>query len=196
MATCATSIDLRSVEVSDKQVVFYLHGALSAGQSRQVSQEAWIKWNCDSPPTFSPSMKSGVVGRDGRSVAVGPHNRRSHVQMWQRPRVSRAGCTNAQQSGQTYRITGYSHGDRPQMAIAGVHHTCHIAAGQMYEEHHYTTISDSQFAGSHRGRKRLSREATRCTVLALEWPELVQIGRYKVRWALNAANKRNLTSFC
>ena len=111
-------------------------------------------------------------------------------------RVSRVGCTHAQQSGQTYRITGYSHGDRPQMAIVGVHHICHITAGQMYEGHHYTAISDSQFAGSHRGRKRLSREATKRTVLALEWLELVQIGRCKVRWLPNVANKRNPTSFC
>ena len=58
------------------------------------------------------------------------------------------------------------------------------------------SISDSQFAGSHRGRKRLSREATKRTVLALEWPELVQIGRCKVRWLPNTANKRNHTSFC
>ena len=31
----AASIHLRLVEVSDKQGVFYLHGALGAGQSRQ-----------------------------------------------------------------------------------------------------------------------------------------------------------------
>ena len=95
----------------------------------------------------------------------------------------------------TYRITGYSHGDRPQMAIAGVHHTCHINAGQMYEEHHYTTISDSHVACPHRGRKRPSREAILRTVLALEWPELGQIGCYKVRWLPSAANKQNLTFF-
>ena len=34
-----------------------------------------------------------------------------------------------------YKITGYSHGDRPQMAIAGVHHTCHLKSDQMYEVH-------------------------------------------------------------
>ena len=82
------------------------------------------------------------------------------------------------------------------MAIAGVHHTCHITSDQMYEEQHYKAISDSQFAGSHRGRKHLSREAIRRTVLALEWPELVQIGHCKVRWLPNIANKQNLTSFC
>ena len=55
--------------------------------------------------------------------------------------------------------------------------------------------SDSQFACPHRGRKRLSREATLRTILALEWPELIQIGRFKVRWLPSAANKRILTSF-
>ena len=55
-------------------------------------------------------------------------------------------------------------------------------------------ISDSHVACPHRGRKRLSREATLRTLLALEWPELVQIGRCKVRWLPNDANKRNLTS--
>ena len=97
--------------------------------------------------------------------------------------------------GQLITKQSYSHGDRPQMAIAGVHHTCHITSDQMYEEQHCTTISDSQFACSHRGRKRLSREATKRTVLALEWPEVVQIGRCKVRWLPNTANKRNQTLF-
>ena len=40
----------------------------------------------------------------------------------------------------TYKIIEYSHGDRPQMAIAGVHHTCHLMSDQMYEEHNYTAI--------------------------------------------------------
>ena len=143
----------------------------------------------DHPLQNSAAMQSGAVGRDGCSDAVGPHSRRSCMQTRQQSRVSRAGCTHAQQSGQMYRIIGYSHGDRPQMAIAGVHHICHITAGQMYEEHHYAAISDSQFAGSHRGRKRLSHEAPRRTILALEWSELVQIGCGKVRWLPNTANK-------
>ena len=49
-------------------------------------------------------------------------------------------------------------------------------------------ISDSHVACPHRGRKRLSREATLRTLLALEWPELVQIGRCKVRWLPSDAN--------
>ena len=57
------------------------------------------------------------------------------------------------------------------------------------------SISDSHVACPHRGSKRLSREATLRTLLALEWPELVQIGRCKVRWLPNDANKRILTSF-
>ena len=79
------------------------------------------------------------------------------------------------------------------MAIADVHHTCHIIAGQMYEEQQSTAFPTPQFACPHRGRKRLSREATLRTVLALEWPELVQIRRCKVRWLPSTANKRNLT---
>ena len=58
-----------------------------------------------------------------------------------------------------------------------------------------TDNSDSQFACPQRGRKRLSREAILRTELALEWPELVQIGRCKVQWLPSDANKRNLTSF-
>ena len=70
--------------------------------------------------------------------------------------------------GQLIIEQSYSHGDRPQMAIAGIHHTCHITSDQMYEEQHYIAISESQFAGSHRGRKHLSREVARRIVLALE----------------------------
>ena len=65
----------------------------------------------------------------------------------------------------------------------------------MYEEHNYTASPSPQFAVPQRGRKRLSREATLHTVLALEWLELVQIGRCKVQWLPNDANKRILTSF-
>ena len=50
--------------------------------------------------------------------------------------------------------------------------------------------SDSHFACPHRGRKRLSREATLHAILALEWPELVQIGRCKMQWLPRTANKR------
>ena len=65
----------------------------------------------------------------------------------------------------------------------------------MYEVHNYTASPSPQFAVPQRGRKRLSREATLHTVLALEWPELVQIGRCKVRWLSSDVKKRNLTSF-
>ena len=46
---------------------------------------------------------------------------------------------NAHSTVDKYRITelsSHSHGDRPQMAIAGAHRTCHINVGQMYEEDH------------------------------------------------------------
>ena len=58
-------------------------------------------------------------------------------------------------------------------------------------KHKHTTSPSPQFAIPQRGRKRLSREATLHVVLALEWPELVQIGRCKVRWLPNTTNKRN-----
>ena len=58
------------------------------------------------------------------------------------------------------------------------------------------SISDSPVRIPQRGRKRLSRGATLHTELALEWPELVQIGRCKVQWPPRTANKRILTSFC
>ena len=69
-------------------------------------------------------------------------------------------------------------------------------SGQMYEDKHYTASPSPQFACPQRGRKRLSREATLHTELALEWPDLVQIGRCKVQWPPRTANKRFLTSFC
>ena len=66
---------------------------------------------------------------------------------------------------------------------------------KMYEEHKCTASPSPQFALPQRGRKRLSREATLHTELALEWPELVQIGRCKVQWLPNVVKKRILTSF-
>ena len=60
--------------------------------------------------------------------------------MWVAIAIEPTGCTLAQHYGQTYRIIGHSHGDRPQMAIAGVHHTCHLMSDQMYEEDNYTAF--------------------------------------------------------
>ena len=62
-------------------------------------------------------------------------------------------------------------------------------------KHNHTASPSPQFACPQRGRKRLSREAILRTELALEWPELVQIGRCKVQWLPNDANKRILSSF-
>ena len=42
--------------------------------------------------------------------------------------------------------------------------------------------SDSQFPGPNPGGKRLSRRVARHTLLALKWPEMIQIARCKVRW--------------
>ena len=68
---------------------------------------------------------------------------------------------------------------------------------QMYEDKSLTEQSPSpQFPVPQRDRKRLSREATLHTELALEWPDLVQIGRCKVQWPPRTTNKRILTSFC
>ena len=118
-----------------------------------------------------------------------------NTQTRRRSRVSRIRM-HSRTAQWTKQITGYSHGDRPQMAIADVHHTCHIVQVKCTRNDHYTASPSPQFAGSQRGRKRLSREATRHTVLALEWLELVQIGRCKVHWLISAVNKRNQTSFC
>ena len=92
-----------------------------------------------------------------------------------------------------YRILAWR---SPPMAIADVHHTCHIISGQCTRKHKCTASPSPQFACPQRGRKRLSREATLHTELALEWPELVQIGRCNVQWLPRTANKRILTSFC
>ena len=63
--------------------------------------------------------------------------------MWWRSRVSRTGRSMHTAQWTTHRITDsdcHSHGDRPQIAIAGAHRTCHINVGQMYEEDHYTAF--------------------------------------------------------
>ena len=118
------------------------------------------------------------------------------MQTRRRSRVSRAGCTHAQQSGQCRlqsRILAWRsppNGDRRCSS-----HLSH----QVRPNVRGTTLtdnSDSQFVCPHRGRKRLSREAILRTELALEWPELVQIGRCKVQWLPRTANKRILTSSC
>ena len=91
---------------------------------------------------------------------------------------------------QNYRILAWRsppNGDRRCSS-----HLSHLS-GQMYEDKHDQASPSPQFPCPQRGRKRLSRETTLHAILALEWPELVQIGRCKVRWLPNTANKRNLT---
>ena len=58
----------------------------------------------------------------------------------------------------------------------------------MYEVTSCTASPSPQFACLQRGRKRLSREVILHTELALEWPDLVQIGRCKVQWPPSDAN--------
>ena len=140
------------------------------------------------PLRISALMKAGVVGRDDCTSAVGPQKSKNRVQMRRRSRVSRAGCTHAQNSGQ-YRLQSRilawrspPYGDRRCSS-----HLSH-RSGQMYEDKHYTASPSPQFACPQRGRKRLSREAILRTELALEWPDLVQIGRCKVQWPPSDAN--------
>ena len=140
------------------------------------------------PLRISASMKAGVVSRYDCSGAVGPHKSKNRMQMRRRSRVSRAGCTHAQNSGQTDYNSRILAWRSPPMAIADVHHTCHIISGQCTRKHKCTASPSPQFACPQRGRKRLSREATLHTELALEWPDLVQIGRCKVQWPPSDAN--------
>ena len=146
-----------------------------------LSREARTKWIYSSPPA---NFRCNAVGRSrqGRLIikrwaltVEGIAHRRGR-----RSRVSRSGCTRAQQSGQLiYRTELLAwrsppNGDRRCPSHLSHHFRSNVRGTTLY------SISDSQFAGSHRGRKRLSREATKRTVLALEWPaELVQIGRCK-----------------
>ena len=148
------------------------------------------------PLRISDAMQSGVVGRYDCSGAVGPHKSKNRMQTRRRSRMRRAGCTHAQNSGQTdykSRILAWRsppNGDRRCPSHLS-HQVRPNVRGITLTDH-----SDSQFVCPHRGRKRLSREAILRTELALEWPELVQIGRCKVQWLPRTANKRILTSFC
>ena len=147
------------------------------------------------PLRISDSMQSGVSGRDGCTQSVGPHKSKNRMQTRRRLRMSRAGCTNAQQVDKQiteYRILAWR---SPPMAITDVHHTCHLMSGQCTRKYKCTTSPSPQFACPQRGRKRLSREATLHTELALEWPDLVQIGRCKVQWLPSGVKKRILTRF-
>ena len=155
----------------------------------------WASGSRCTPYEFPTRLRSGIVGRTVVQLQWALTRWRIRMQTRRRSRVSRAGCTHTQNSGQTDYNAGYSHGDRPHMAIADVHHTCHIIQIKCTRKHNHTASPSPQFVGPQRGRKRLSREAILHTILALEWPELVQIGRCKVQWLRSDANKRMLTSF-
>ena len=157
--------------------------------------EARIKWDVDHPLRISDAVAVGR-SRQGRLYnAVGPHSRRIRMQTRRQSRVSQSGCSHAQHSGQTdYRI----HDTRMAIAPYGdrrcsSHLSHHFRS--MYEEHKCIASPSPQFACPQRGRKRLSRGATLHTELALEWPDLVQIGRCKVQWLPSGIKKRILTSF-
>ena len=140
------------------------------------------------PLRISAAMQSGVVGRYDRSGAVGPHKSKDHnadaaaiASEPSRMHARKAQWTNRLQ----YRILAWR---SPPMAIADVHHTCHIISGQCMRKHKCTVSPSPQFACPQRGKKRLRRKATLRAELALEWPDLVQIGRCKVQWPPSDAN--------
>ena len=132
-----------------------------------------------------------MVGRsrqDGCSVAVGPHTSKDlHADAAAIASEPNRMHTRTEQwtNKLQYRILAWR---SPPMAIADVHHTCHIISGQCTRKHKCTASPIPQVACPQRGRKRLSREATLHTELALEWPDLVQIGRCKVQWPPSDAN--------
>ena len=122
---------------------------------------------------YSVGGPSQVEGSYANAAAIASEPSRMHTRTAQ--------WTNSLQ----YRILAWR---SPPMAIADVHHTCHIISGQCTRKHKCTASPSPQFACPQRGRKRLSREATLHTELALEWPDLVQIGRCKVQWPPSDAN--------
>ena len=115
---------------------------------------------------------------DAVAIASEPSWMHKHTEKW----------TNSQ----NYRLLAWRsppNGDRR----CSSHLSHHVRS--MYEDKHCTASPSPQFACPQRDRKRLSREATLHAVLALEWPELVQIGRCKVQWPPTDLNKQILTSF-
>ena len=153
--------------------------------------------NVDAPPA---NFRLDVVGRSrqGRLIRCGGPSQVEESHANAAAIASEPSRMHTRTAQWTYNLqnTGYSHGDRPHMAIADVHHTCHIGQVKCTRKHNHTASPSLQFPVPQRGRKRLIREATLHTELALEWPELVQIGRCKVQWLPRTANKRILTSFC
>ena len=141
------------------------------------------------PYGFPLRLQSGVIGRDDLAQSVGPHSLRKCTQtlaaivsepsrmhartaQWTKLTVTEILVWRSPPNGDRMCLSHLSHQFRPN--VRG------------------TTLannSDSQFACPRRGRKHLSREVARRTVLTLEWPELVQIGRCKVCWLPTTANK-------
>ena len=120
-------------------IKYYLRNVyVSRGSAGQVN---WMH-----PLRISASMKAGVVGRDGCSGAVGPHRSKNRMQKRRRSRVSRAGCTHAQQVDKQLTELQTLAWRSPPMAIADVHHTCHIKSGQCTRKHKCTASPSPQFA--------------------------------------------------
>ena len=156
--------------------------------------EARIKWNGITPCEIPTLQQSGVVSRDNCTVVVGPHSRRSQctdaAAITSEPNPDARAHSTVDKTD--YRILAWRsplYGDRRCSS-----HLSH-RSGQMYEDNHCTASPSPEFTVPQRGRKRLSREATLHAILALEWPELVQIGCCKVQWLPRTANKRILTHF-
>ena len=147
------------------------------------------------PLRISDAMQLGLVGRYDCSGAVGPHkSKESRTDAAAiASELSRMHTRTALWTKITeYRILAWRsppNGDHRCPSHLSPHVRSNVRGTTL------TNNSDSQFTCPQRGRKRLSREATLHAVLALEWPELVQIGRCKVQWLPNDANKRILTSF-
>ena len=147
------------------------------------------------PLRISDAITVGHSRQDGCSLAVGPHSSKdSHADAAaiasepSRTHTRTRQWTNNLQS----RILAWRsppNGDRRCPSHLSPHVRSNVRGTSL------TDNFDSQFPVPQRGRKRLSREAILHTELALEWPELVQIGRCKVQWLPSGIKKRILTSF-
>ena len=139
---------------------------------------AWKRWTSelDAPPA---NFRLDAVGRSrqGRLLRCGGPSQveESHAEAAaiasepSRMHTRTAKWTNSQ----NYRILAWR---SPPMAIADVHHTCHICQVKCtrININKHLRVPSSHVRSE--AEKRLSREAILHTELALEWPELVQIG--------------------
>ena len=146
--------------ITKRFVTLYKLPVIVTGSAKQVDLMI-------TPCEFPTRLRSSVVGRDGCSIMVGRHNRRSKradaATIASEPNPDARAHSTVDKTD--YRILAWRSppcGDRRCSS-----HLLH-QSGQMYEEHNYTASPSPQFAVPQRGRKRLSREATLHAVLALE----------------------------